>query len=1187
MASSSSQEQPSRYAVLQANDVIQGSKDSYTIEGKLGEGLTSIVYKTKDKSGEPVALKILRPGANALSVENYWSEGIILNTLRDHKITCVPQVYEVHREAPPYFIAMEFVNPKQYPSVDVIIERDGYLPEADALEFGILSLEMLQRLHTRVERTYTDMQLKNFCWDGKKKRIMVMDWNHVSYQRKDIEQGIKSRSEAVLTQLERRGADDFDGLVRLDLERFETFFYMVATGKAAMEKGETTWTLATRAGEKRWHELSVATQQVIITALVPQPELDRFSTIAEFLKALREAQALLRNNDYESLRDEAGDAIDKFEELRTKDADKQEWQEVLKVNREIQIEYDRALAVLDRIAVVKDSLKDEDTKDALARWLQHQDERLKKSKGLVSAAWGIGQRYYDDGQYATACTYMAPEAKRQGHVDLWRRYMVAAGLAELSKQGHKQELIDSTRSRLETALNSFKKDDLQNSLIDFQSALHGLGHIPESLKHLNDEIQSLNCIEKAKVRVANADELKSSLQECISLVKDVPYASILARDPFWHRVLEDWINADKDAMESYHRSGMVDVPFLINKAIRGIEQAHERSRYMEINVEGLEPILNKLESKPFLTREDFNELENFLYNSLVNPFIKQRCLKFIVETSNYPVAIGVLNALMAWTDISTDERNELIEQRFIHWLEEAVRNKNWQLAALFADPLKRKGQESHQVYVNFVSKLEEYTAEVGKHSREALENLKIAELLADFLASVDKFLSIRIQEKHFKEELQLRKNVVLEDYDPLINAYSSEIKKYKEKFSKDLDREEVYQKIIQKLEENQRCWSEERNKNPYKLLSRSNVSSALWVWGTVATIATIGFMLFAGLFATGKIPPLLTAKNTRIASLVTPTHPTSTPLYTLELTQTESALTPLTPSTPAIPSAMPAANTPIPPALPQGLSFADRHDVCPYAKDKDGKVIYFDLPPLQISPPQDWQLLPQSDGGLMIQQISNQANQGNVFVLLNDIPVTGDGKFVLGSALLDESGHQCVAPENDSKTVFWLPAPYLTRDVYNLNGNLGYSSVNCVSTSMESRCGIPPKPDTYELKITNSLGEIAEKPITIVVSGIVKPEQLDANLKDTSLVGYSPKVLWTWPMVDTHYACIQKCDDIEILFQVQNGSHLYAAVRVSGYRGWYWAPTEQGLPNGLMLNSSLTSFLTKFFSGELPAGILQ
>lgn len=354
----------------------------FLVKEYLGEGLTARVYKAELQPGGPlVALKVLKPGLSETFVQSFIDEADILSFLRYEEgqlgdgVNFIPGVISrpAKGEADVSFLAMEFVTGES--ALD-LLEHNSRLPEKMVLTIADQVLRVLDLLHTRLRRSYTDFQLRNIWWQADKGQIKLMDWNHVS----------RPAPEGELPP----GVAD-------DLIRLGAFLYQLATGKGAMQAGETAGTLAARVGEDWKKTLSVGMRAIVEQALHPNRER-RFATAAEFRAAVQ-AQLALWNQDEDELHDEAVDAI---RAVRNEDAQ-------------------RDPALVRRAEILVDTLHRRAPTDLTDKW----QKELARLTDQVSPAWGSGKQYFRAGLYNEALRLWPAEAQAWGRPDLWRWVILA------------------------------------------------------------------------------------------------------------------------------------------------------------------------------------------------------------------------------------------------------------------------------------------------------------------------------------------------------------------------------------------------------------------------------------------------------------------------------------------------------------------------------------------------------------------------------------------------------------------------------------------------------------------------------------------------------------------------------------------------------------------------------------------
>lgn len=389
---------------LNKGDILHSAGDEYRILDYLGEGLTARVYQAERLTaavnnkeypiGSPVALKVLQPGLPDDIRRNFRDEADLIAELSQierasgMKQSLIPGLVErfTGSAAEQEFLAMEFI---QGTPLDRLVQEGGPLDEQLALHVAGQVLTVLELLHTRLFKTYTDFQLQNVWLLPDSRDIKVMDWNHVSRKREPLP------------------AEWIDA----DLRRMGAYLYQILTGKGAFQTGETGHALAARAGD-RWEAISTGARTIIRRALDPNPAR-RFTSAAAFREAVKEAATLWATKP--------DDVVDEAQSLM----------------RPVTKAYADGAYLpgdeLERAAVWVDMAGRLHPGDALVKnWT----ETIWRVTDDVSGAWGSGRQLLLADQYQEAAAVWRAEATSWGRADLWRRVMVAETAAELGKTGY-------------------------------------------------------------------------------------------------------------------------------------------------------------------------------------------------------------------------------------------------------------------------------------------------------------------------------------------------------------------------------------------------------------------------------------------------------------------------------------------------------------------------------------------------------------------------------------------------------------------------------------------------------------------------------------------------------------------------------------------------------------------------------
>lgn len=449
---------PEDGSASQIGDILAtGEGREYQVGEKLGSGATAHVYVGVDKAtGERVALKVLRLEQGAKIAENFWLESEILAELANAEletkdgIRSIPRVLGIERKGAYPFIALELIEGAP---LDKLLEKQSKLNEPQGLAIAAQFLRVLHLLHTKLERSYTDMQLKNIWLLGDLTRddipIKVMDWNHVS---------AKSAGDALAQ------------LVAADLERFGTFLYLMLTGKGAVS-GEEPWRLITRGGDA-WANLSFGAKKLVLRALAQNPA-ERFASADEFRQGVQTLRQVWAEKWQDNLTT-AGDAVEEPEP------------NALYIKTVLDVAAKRGAS----------------------------ESRVKQLRGLlvekvgpISAEWNRGESYYKSGAYKEALEIWTPIAEKEGRLDLWRWVMAAQVGQEFGEAVFKT--LKEPLERGIKALGGFDDDLRVQEKSDAAGALAAFKEIRVSayapLANLRREVMARLDIEQAQELARSAD----------------------------------------------------------------------------------------------------------------------------------------------------------------------------------------------------------------------------------------------------------------------------------------------------------------------------------------------------------------------------------------------------------------------------------------------------------------------------------------------------------------------------------------------------------------------------------------------------------------------------------------------------------------------------------------------------------
>lgn len=610
---------------------LKTTKSQYEVRRFLGEGLTSFVFSAQQLStGKDVAVKILRSDTSAHSRSSFWEEQNVLNQLRSADVTNVPEILDSNSDGPTEFLVMDLIDSAEFPSLDLILKGKDFLKEPEALEIALQAFKLLHELHTKLERSYTDMQLKNFCWNSSQTRLIVMDWNHVSFRKDIIARGLHEQNPDVLRQLRGRGARNFDELVYFDILRLTSYLYRLLTGKAAKEQGETVWRLKKQAGSQ-WESISLATRQIILDILIPSSQSQLQPSADEIYHRLVDAKDLLTIEDAESLQNRFDEHFDKARQLPSGAR---------------QPELNQAAVLLHRLEQIQDP--------KITRWVALQKTQLDQIGALHSGDWQAGQNFYEAGSFGEANLYWTKESKRQGDVQTWRWAILAKVCADsLSQLTEEEQKI--SREALEAGIGNLQIGRLEDAQADFERGQkllknHYIDFWLQEIRAL-DELRSFDL----SLRDREPGETARRLQKiCRSAFwEELEYTDILITDQTWFAVVTRWFALEQ--VNEMSSKSSFDLRSSFEKLARTFKKLNETRQQ---KADFLLTIQN-IEFDDFVT-----ELKKALLKDPDDSDVVQAALRYI-ESSPVEEKLEILEIVTTWShlepQLAADVKNEKIK----------------------------------------------------------------------------------------------------------------------------------------------------------------------------------------------------------------------------------------------------------------------------------------------------------------------------------------------------------------------------------------------------------------------------------------------------------------------------------------------------------------------------------------------
>lgn len=484
----------------------------YLVEKYLGEGVTAEVYSAlRQEDGQKVALKILRPNLPPEITQSFRDEASYLGELAyfeqeaKDNLSLVPLVkgQALGSEFPREFLAMELV--KGEPLNELIAEQGTFADEVVALRIADQILRVLDILHTRLRRSYTDFQLKNIWWQAESQTIKIMDWNHVSVRAPEGEQppGVKD-----------------------DLTRFGAYFYQLLTGQGAFQNGETEFALADRAGDL-WTGISYGTRRLIQKALHPNPAL-RWDNAAMLRQEVKD-QINLWQQDVNDIYLQASQSIRTARRSDAKDA----LPHIQKAAQDVDMYIRRG-----DDEVLKNRLKDE----------------LKELTEDISPEWGAGYRFYKAEVYSEALSRWLPQAEALGRFSLWRWVLLSQIAQQLGGKVYEPE-----RDEFERAIH-YLEDGQWVEARQFWLAKSRQYDQISQLTILLHEAEAHIKFETAKIKEETGQwvEAIQTFEQVAELIKDMPlfFQSPLKEENGWDK-LNERIQACEEELGKSERSQQI------------------------------------------------------------------------------------------------------------------------------------------------------------------------------------------------------------------------------------------------------------------------------------------------------------------------------------------------------------------------------------------------------------------------------------------------------------------------------------------------------------------------------------------------------------------------------------------------------------------------------------------------------
>jgi hypothetical protein len=161
-----------------AGQVIPFFMGDIEIIRKLGVGFTSVVYEgilrpVKSNTTEHVAVKVLHDNENLEMIRAFRTEGDTLNLLMNLEnqkddytgktLKVAPLYYGMDSYQDYRYIVMEFIEGED---IATILKQKGRLSEKQVLSLATQFFRLLEILHDKLNKTFTDLKLDDLWWIG-------------------------------------------------------------------------------------------------------------------------------------------------------------------------------------------------------------------------------------------------------------------------------------------------------------------------------------------------------------------------------------------------------------------------------------------------------------------------------------------------------------------------------------------------------------------------------------------------------------------------------------------------------------------------------------------------------------------------------------------------------------------------------------------------------------------------------------------------------------------------------------------------------------------------------------------------------------------------------------------------------------------------------------------------------------
>jgi len=272
---------------------------NFKISGKIGAGGMGTVYKAKDKVGQNLAIKVIRPhlASDKQFRDRFFIEGKVLAALGKHEN--VVFLYGLQEDNNVLFIVMEHVDGED---LETRISKKGLLPEERVLPIFWQVLSAISFAHEK-EVIHRDIKPSNILVQGDGV-VKVMDFGIARMKRGEgtgeriTQFGVPGTPEYMAPELfeegNTAGANEASDIYALGITLYEMMTANVPFTSSAETTEQAMVAIARRHIEDEppppssfYEPLDRGLEKVILRSIAKRPE-ERYGTVDEFMGVIEE-----------------------------------------------------------------------------------------------------------------------------------------------------------------------------------------------------------------------------------------------------------------------------------------------------------------------------------------------------------------------------------------------------------------------------------------------------------------------------------------------------------------------------------------------------------------------------------------------------------------------------------------------------------------------------------------------------------------------------------------------------------------------------------------------------------------------------------------------------------------------------------------------------------------------------------